>query len=331
MLVQSTLYQLPQSPSLRLIRFLLLPVCLYFIWTCLDIFLEPAQGMIPANIAIQFARAGSCLRVIEMATAAEQCRWIGLRQAYNPEQENEGERRIQPIGIGEAIRAGFANLGTQYLQLIAEACRRSLTFSTIRRGIGWSWGIKGEEIPPTFSRASPGPELMAYFLRIHVATLVALSMTVTFRQAGSAAAFFSSLLHVKRSLLFDYVSESVNILATGCTIASSIEAPYASLTFLVWLSNTIGRAVLPVSLAPAPFDTRAWPRLMHSPHRATSLHEFWGRRWHALPRRNNVHIGSKPLCALFRAIGLGRGAQTLAGAFGAFCLSGLLHETCIPL
>jgi hypothetical protein len=60
-----------------------------------------------------------------------------------------------------------------------------------------------------------------------------------------------------------------------------------------------------------------WPVLFNSPLSATSLVDFWGKRWHQLFRRNFVVIGGKPLHFLFGKVG---------GVVGIFLVSGLLHD-----
>lgn len=114
LLLQSTLYQLPQTRLLRAIRILLLPACLSIVWTTTGPVLEPAREQIAANIGIQFARAAACLRSIEMATARQQCRWIGLDAAYGARKASTPVVvRPQPIDLLSAVRNGAANLMTQ--------------------------------------------------------------------------------------------------------------------------------------------------------------------------------------------------------------------------
>ena len=60
---------------------------------------------------------------------------------------------------------------------------------------------------------------------------------------------------------------------------------------------------------------------------ATSLHSFWGSRWHALFRRLFLHVGSKPATTVLSTVGAGKALQSAAGAFGAFAVSGLMHES----
>ncbi|KAF9238542.1 membrane bound O-acyl transferase family-domain-containing protein [Melanogaster broomeanus] len=59
-----------------------------------------------------------------------------------------------------------------------------------------------------------------------------------------------------------------------------------------------------------------WPPLFNSPWLATSLTDFWGRRWHQMIRHVLLMVGGRPFNFLFGRLG---------GVLGAFLLSGLLH------
>lgn len=67
-----------------------------------------------------------------------------------------------------------------------------------------------------------------------------------------------------------------------------------------------------------------WPPLFDSPWRATSLAEFWNKRWHQMYRRSFIVLGAKPFLAIFG------GGQSLvsraAAVLGAFLVSGILHD-----
>jgi hypothetical protein len=64
-------------------------------------------------------------------------------------------------------------------------------------------------------------------------------------------------------------------------------------------------------------DPAQWPPAFDAPWRATSLSEFWGRRWHQFYRRMFIIQGSYPLSFV-----LGRAGFIL----GAFLASGVLHH-----
>lgn len=83
-------------------------------------------------------------------------------------------------------------------------------------------------------------------------------------------------------------------------------------------------------------DPRSWPPLMDSPWLSTSLHEFWGRRWHQLLRRPFLLVGGVPFTRIHRSL-FGKASKNVetsqkqrlspsALAFGTFLASGLHHS-----
>lgn len=60
-----------------------------------------------------------------------------------------------------------------------------------------------------------------------------------------------------------------------------------------------------------------WPPMEEPTWRATSLHDFWGKRWHQSIRRSLLVTGGYPFAFLFGPTGL---------ALGTFFASGVLHH-----
>jgi len=64
-------------------------------------------------------------------------------------------------------------------------------------------------------------------------------------------------------------------------------------------------------------DPAQWPPAFDAPWRATSLSDFWGRRWHQFFRRIFVFLGGYPLSFVFGRAGI---------VIGAFLASALWHQ-----
>jgi hypothetical protein len=64
-------------------------------------------------------------------------------------------------------------------------------------------------------------------------------------------------------------------------------------------------------------DPAQWPPVFDAPWRATSLSEFWGRRWHQFHRHMLLTLGGYPLSFVLGRAGL---------IIGAFLASGMLHH-----
>ncbi|KAF8755511.1 Membrane bound O-acyl transferase family [Rhizoctonia solani] len=93
-------------------------------------------------------------------------------------------------------------------------------------------------------------------------------------------------------------------------------------------------ACLPPSISPysrpAAVLKKEWPPLFDNPLAATSVRDFWSRRWHACFRRNFFITGAKPGAIVGESIGslAGSMADTIrvGGVMGVFLMSGLLHD-----
>ena len=64
-------------------------------------------------------------------------------------------------------------------------------------------------------------------------------------------------------------------------------------------------------------DPAQWPPIFEAPWRATSLNEFWGRRWHQWNRRTLILFGGHPFSIFFGRAGL---------IIGTFVASGIMHD-----
>ncbi|KIJ59718.1 hypothetical protein HYDPIDRAFT_100254 [Hydnomerulius pinastri MD-312] len=64
-------------------------------------------------------------------------------------------------------------------------------------------------------------------------------------------------------------------------------------------------------------DPAQWPPAFEAPWFATSVRDFWGRRWHQWFRRTFIFLGSSPLSLMFGRVG---------GIFGAFLASAVFHH-----
>ena len=62
-------------------------------------------------------------------------------------------------------------------------------------------------------------------------------------------------------------------------------------------------------------DPAQWPPLFDAPWRATSLTDFWGRRWHQLLRRTFLVLGGHPLSFILGRTGIVVGAFFASAAF----------------
>ncbi|KAG2058209.1 hypothetical protein BDR06DRAFT_950634 [Suillus hirtellus] len=192
-----------------------------------------------------------------------------------------------------------------------DAPKRNIVLDTIDlacnlRGCGWDWS-KGlyvpPEIHPTSSRLAFATSALISGLK-HLFLCGAIHSAVqsfspdTFGSVDGGTIFDDSLPPHLR-----YLRSS--IIATTCAfgIYSVLQAGY---------ELTVVMCVLLFRQHPD-----QCPPSFDSPWRATSLREFWSRRWHQWFRRIFIFLGGKPFSLLFGRIG---------GVIGTFLASGFFHH-----
>ena len=190
------------------------------------------------------------------------------------------------------------NVSSTYFQILLDAIDLSVNL----RGIGWSWSRL--PIPPTESRPS-----LTFFLRTLVSSLfhlVLLDVTHRLLQLFGPNTIDSpvggSIFDPSLSPLHRYSFSTLITFTVGFMIYASMQVIYQlfSLFSIILLSHSSSQ----------------WPPLFDHPWLATSLSQFWARRWHQLFTHIFVSFGGNTL-ALF----MGRIGRVL----GAFFVSGLLH------
>lgn len=187
------------------------------------------------------------------------------------------------------------------------------------RGVGWDYGTGTDiYIPPetrplektAFLKSTLWSTLIHFLLLDAIDTGFKLVPGVSSPSGGSI--FRPELSPVPRAL----VSTALHF-ATGVAFIGGFTMVYGILTLIC------------VSFGQPP---SAWPPVMEKPWATTSLHDFWGRRWHQLLRQTFLIGCGYPLSFIFeRTIGLffGKRAARTAGLWGlvlgAFTASGLFH------
>jgi len=176
------------------------------------------------------------------------------------------------------------------------------------RGIGWNWS-KGLHLPKETRRTDSRILFILSTLRSFILTVIifdVLHYTVqsfgweTFG-SGSGGTIFGdesepAVLRYPRATLVAFLS--------GLTICLGIQVGY-------YMLSLIGLVVFQN-------DPKTWPPIFDTPWFATSLADFWARRWHQAFRDLFVSCGSKPLARVFGRMGT---------VMGAFLISGILHVT----
>ncbi|KAF7327855.1 hypothetical protein MKEN_00365400 [Mycena kentingensis (nom. inval.)] len=184
------------------------------------------------------------------------------------------------------------------LQLLLDAA--DLTFCL--RGIGWSFSANlsiPAETRPTRTRAA--------FLGAVARSLLAHAAVFDILQYAAQALSSVPVGSTEGYSVFDTQGRTtlrtyIHTLLVGICIYGSIQIGYDGFAL-------VGVGVF--RMQPA-----QWPPAFDAPWRATSLAEFWGRRWHQVFRQDFVGVGAKPGAVVAGRVG---------AVLGAFGVSGLLH------
>ncbi|KAF8126064.1 membrane bound O-acyl transferase family-domain-containing protein [Boletus edulis] len=174
------------------------------------------------------------------------------------------------------------------------------------RGHGWTWSgglYMPRETRPTDRKTFVLCALLSAIAHsmicgaIHRAILTLAPVGVGPIPQGSTI-FDDSLPFLVR-----YLRSSIITTLAGWMMYTALQMNYDSFTIL---------SILLLGQEPV-----QWPPLFDAPWRATSLTDFWGRRWHQLLRRTFLFLGGYPLSRIFGRVGV---------LVGAFLVSAIIHH-----
>jgi hypothetical protein len=172
------------------------------------------------------------------------------------------------------------------------------------RGHGWDWS-KGLHVPRE-TRPSTHTKFVAYVIfsgGLHAFMCGVLHTAV---QSFSPDAFGSiiggTIFDETLPFFAKYLRASIISTLAAFAIYCAIQTAYDLCTI---------SAVLILRQDPA-----QWPPAFDRPWFATSVSDFWGRRWHQFYRRTFI-LGSYPFSLIFGRVG---------GVFGAFFTSAVFHQ-----
>ena len=219
----------------------------------------------------------------------------------NPLRRIVQTRSPQPNGDASSLKKDLDGGYPSMKSALWDACDLASNF----RGIHWTWS-NGFHLPKetrpsnstfaflTSTALSATLHFCIFDVSVHSIRSISLS---TFGSPDGGSIFDTTLPPITR-----YARSSVITLLSGIMF-------YAVIQWIYDL-NTINFILL---FRQSPSQ---WPPLFDAPWRATSVSDYWGKRWHQLFRSSFVQVGVKPMSSI-----CGR-----AGILGAFGLSALLHD-----
>lgn len=122
------------------------------------------------------------------------------------------------------------------------------------------------------------------------------------------------------------LSEGLHTTCFGIWVACTLDNMYNILTLFVTCVHKM--AVL--SNCPQEIlelcDPTYFPSILNSPHKSDSIAHFWSKGWHTVPQRMFLTTGGKPMVWIMKRLGASERVQRLAGMFGVFASSAVIHE-----
>ena len=180
----------------------------------------------------------------------------------------------------------------------------ALDLVTNLRGHGWNWSL-GMHTP---HETRPTNRIAFAFCALHSAVVHAFVCGIFHRAILSFAGVGSisersTIIDETLSFFVRYLRASIISVFTVIVSCTSLQMGYDLCTIL---------AVLFLGQDPA-----QWPPAFDAPWRATSLHEYWGRRWQQWFRRTFLFLAGYPFSIFFGRVGI---------VFGAFLASAVMHD-----
>jgi len=183
------------------------------------------------------------------------------------------------------------------------------------RGIGWEHG-RDTYVPPFPFPNLSGAELKKTWLKhaairfirsllILDALEVAIKQHPNFRTPGPSSIYVASLPPVPRYIL---------ALGTAFFTGSAVIVGFQTCYYLIGL----------LCVLLLDHDPRNWPPIYEAPWTATSLHDYWSKRWHQMFRRMFMVMGGYPTAWLLSLL-FGKATVYVGVVFGTFLASGVYH------
>ncbi|KAI0285748.1 hypothetical protein BC826DRAFT_918498 [Russula brevipes] len=273
-------------PGTRWLRMALLPATLWLAWdsaVTLDVTQYLANTLKIAADPRRITHLNFLWVLAMWAVALKSFEWTFLIK--------RPLRRYETPREGEPLKERPLTVPTVFLDAA------DLLFN--HRGLGWSWS--SEPFPRT---PSPPPSIPRQFLKlvVKVAALDAAHYIVQLVRP--------STYRLEGDTIFDETLDLFpRLLLVSCISLCGMIVIYSSVDIMYQVCALFGQIVLRQSAA-------QWPRIANRPWMATSVTEFWGKRWHQFFRHLFVVYGSRPG---------GKIAGWWGSIMGAYVVSAIMH------
>ncbi|KAI8459799.1 hypothetical protein BY996DRAFT_6429864 [Phakopsora pachyrhizi] len=197
------------------------------------------------------------------------------------------------------------------------------------RGIQYQWGPRVTLKPQT------AKQLIKRLYKINLINICSTVLSIYFRENKTAKDALIRLGLPNVPILTTIIAEAMRTLSFGVFLITITDIAYSTNTLFAHLIHFINDNDSVNLKFPSwflrYFNMRTYVPIYDSPHLSTSLAHLWGKAWHQIFRRAFLVFGALPASELAKRFGLSKNFQRLAGLWGCFLASGILHETAIRL
>ncbi|KAF8552587.1 hypothetical protein OG21DRAFT_1415869 [Imleria badia] len=173
------------------------------------------------------------------------------------------------------------------------------------RGYGWDWS-RGVHIP-----RGTRPSNRTGFILYTILSAAGHAFAFGILHTTIRVCFPVGLGNISGGSIFDESFPRYLRFLRSCVISNlAVVWTYAGLQMCYDSCTILGVLILGQ-------DPTQWPPLFDAPWRATSLTDFWGRRWQQLFRKTFLILGGYPLSFIFGRVGI---------IIGAFFISAVFHH-----
>ncbi|EGG11253.1 uncharacterized protein MELLADRAFT_102641 [Melampsora larici-populina 98AG31] len=187
------------------------------------------------------------------------------------------------------------------------------------RGLQYGWG---QQIQP---KASSTLRMLRRLFEVNLVMALSLAFLLLIREKGSPSNALTAI-GVPEFNTRMIIAEGLGTLSFGVFLISAIDTMFTQLHLFCFLIHWLSSFVPTPSMILQIFNPTLSHPVFDSPHTATSLEWFWGKGWHQLFRRDFLICGALPASGLASKLGGGLKVQKICGLFGAFFVSGVMHE-----
>lgn len=189
------------------------------------------------------------------------------------------------------------------------------------RGYQFTWG------PALVAQSQTKFQLMRRLMIVNIPLTCALAVIIISRDSPEHTLRSGLVaMGVPDFIGFKYFAGAVHSICFGVFLSCMMECRFTLVTLVMTYAHQIAvwlRLSEPILEL---CDPIYYQPMFNSPQNMSSLADFWGKGWHTFLKRAFLVGGGKPAVWITNRMGISPKVQRLAGLFGTFAASAIIHE-----